>query len=331
MLDAAGLGRDEAPYRIVAAWPGAQLRAYAAARGAGPVLLIIPAPFKRAYIWDLMPAVSVVRRCLARGCRVYLLDWIPPTAALDDCGLAEYALAWPRAAVAAVREETGVAAPILAGHSLGGTLAAIFAAAFPTQVGGLVLADAPLAFGAEGGPLGRAVARLPPARQLIEQTGSPLPGTAINALCAAAAPDCFQGQRWADAAASAFDAAALATHLRVERWALDEFPLPARLFEDILEQLYREDAFRRGTLKVGRRRLGLGGLRGRAIAVVNPPGLIVPPASVLAGLAAAPRLQAEVLTYDGDHGPVLQHLGPLVGRSAHARLWPRILTWIDED
>ena len=66
------------------------------------------------------------------------------------------------------------------------------------------------------------------------------------------------------------------------------------------------------------------------IAVINPVGGIVPPRSVLAGLEAVPNLACEVLTYEADRGPMMQHLGPLVAPFAHARLWPRILDWIDQ-
>lgn len=50
-LDAAGLGPVEASFRVVAEWPAARLRAYHPRVGrTGPVLLILPAPIKRAYI-----------------------------------------------------------------------------------------------------------------------------------------------------------------------------------------------------------------------------------------------------------------------------------------
>ena len=42
---------------------------------------------------------------------------------------------------------------------------------------------------------------------------------------------------------------------------------------------------------------------------------------------ASPRKQ--LLHYEGDVGVNLQHVGVLVGRSAHARLWPRIFDWLD--
>jgi polyhydroxyalkanoate synthase len=36
-----------------------------------------------------------------------------------------------------------------------------------------------------------------------------------------------------------------------------------------------------------------------------------------------------VLHYEGDVGVNLQHVGVLVGRSAHERIWPEIFDWLD--
>jgi polyhydroxyalkanoate synthase len=293
------------------------------------VLLIIPAPFKRAYIWDLLPEVSVVRHCLSRGLRVYLLEWLIPTPREDEFGLAEYADRLPGAALETIAAETGCRAPLLAGHSLGGTFAAIFATLHPERVGGLVLADAPLVFGDQGGPLAQAAKAMPHARAIRGAAGSPVPGSVINALSVGAAPEAFQLQRVTDFAASLFDPRALAIHARVERWAYDEFPLPGRLFEDVLEQLYREDRFLKGTLRVRDRRTGIAGLRAPVMAVVNPVGRVVPPRSLLDGLEASGCTSVQVLEYEGDRGPMLQHVGPLVAPLAHARLWPKILDWAD--
>jgi len=327
-FDAFGLGPDEAPYRVLAELPGAHLRAYDG-DGTGPALLIIPAVFKRAYLWDLAPEVSVVRRCLARGLRVFLLDWQLPGDAEDGFGLADYADRLPLAAAARVAAETGGARPLLAGHSLGGTLAAIFASLHPEHAGGLILVDAPLAFGAAGGPLAVAARGVRHARDLCRSSGL-VPGSVVNRLSLHAAPEVFWWQRLADFTASLGDPQLFALHMRVERWALDECPLPSRLFEDIIEQLYRDDRFMAGTLAVGDRRTGMAALRAPVLAVVNPAGLIVPPASILSALASVPDLPAEILSYEADRGPMLQHLGPLVAASAHRRLWPKILDWADQ-
>jgi polyhydroxyalkanoate synthase len=36
-----------------------------------------------------------------------------------------------------------------------------------------------------------------------------------------------------------------------------------------------------------------------------------------------------VLYYEGDVGVNLQHVGVLVGRNAHARIWPAIFAWLE--
>ena len=114
IADAWGLGPREARWRRASV-----------GRGSGPTsprtatasaLLIVPAPFKRAYIWDLVPVVSVVRTVLARRLAVYLLEWLPPTPSQNDLGLAEYALHRVQRSIAVIQAETGVARAHLAGH-----------------------------------------------------------------------------------------------------------------------------------------------------------------------------------------------------------------------
>src|SRR5690554_6541164 len=90
-LDRAGLGPEESPFRTVLSEPGLTLRNYDPEPRAGPVLLIVPAPIKRAYIWDLLPQASVVRRGLENGLSVYLAYWEHPGRDGRSFGLADYA------------------------------------------------------------------------------------------------------------------------------------------------------------------------------------------------------------------------------------------------
>lgn len=318
MLDAAGLRPRRTPSRIVALPQGARLHIYSETGGA-PALLIVPAPFKQPYIWDLLPEVSVVRRCLEHGLRVHLLEWPRPGPADDALGLDDYADRFITAALDAI----GRGPVLLAGHSVGGTLAAIYASLYPERVRALLLVDAPLAFADKGGPIAWATARLPHARGLRMIFGSPMPGSAIDLLCTLAAPDVFQAQRLLNLGASLSDRQALAVHLRVERWTLDESPMPGRLFEEVIELLYREDRFLRGTLDIGGKRAAADRLRAPVLAVLNPGGRLVPPESIRTALPPS----ATVLTYEDDGGAAFQHMGPLVGPSAHARLWPAITAW----
>ena len=141
-LDALGFGSLETSYETVFSQPGVTLRRYGSRDSAGPLLLMIPAPIKRPYIFDLAPEVSVVRRCLDQGARVFLVEWQP---AAPDFGLAEFADRLLLASLEAAGEEP----PILIAHSLGGLLAAVFAALHPDRIRALVLLAAPLHFAPE--------------------------------------------------------------------------------------------------------------------------------------------------------------------------------------
>ncbi|MDA8108459.1 MAG: alpha/beta fold hydrolase [Betaproteobacteria bacterium] len=120
--------------------PGLTLRAYGEPRARAGAILMVPAPIKRAYIWDLAPGASVVEQCLKNGRIAYVAQWEEPP---ESFGLRDYGERLLLACADAIRAETGERAVFLFGHSLGGLFAAIFAALHPARVRGLVLAAAP--------------------------------------------------------------------------------------------------------------------------------------------------------------------------------------------
>jgi polyhydroxyalkanoate synthase len=115
----------------------------------------------------------------------------------------------------------------------------------------------------------------------------------------------------------------------VERWALDEFALPGRLFEDVVERLYRRDEFMAGTLSVAGRTVGPATLTAPMLTVVNPHSRVIPPESVLPFHHAAAAARKRLMRYHGEVGVAIQHVGVLVGRHAHRELWPMLLYWVD--
>ena len=332
LLDRLGWGPVETAHRVVFSEPGVELRAYGGdGSGTGPVLLIVPAPIKRAYIWDLMPEASVVRRCMEGGLRVYMAVWTDPGPGEQGFGLAEYADRLILDCLAAVEAETGEPGALLAGHSLGGTLAAIFAALHPKRVRGLALLEAPIRFGRNAGAFAPVLALAPDAGAITAALGGGnVPGSFIDLVSVAADPVTFVSSRFVDRLVSLNDSRALQTHVRVERWTLDEFPLPPRLFEEVVEQLYRGDRFMAGTLRVAGRLASPERVAAPVLSVLDPRSRIIPPPAVLAFHEAVPSRGKRVLHYEGDRGVSLQHVGVLVGRSAHRTLWPEILRWIGE-
>ena len=323
VLGAWGLGPDECPYRVVAAGSHWRLRDYSDP-GASPHLLIVAAPIKRPYIWDLVPSASAIRFCLRQHLHVHLLEWMPASRHSSSNGLDEYVEAI-RECVAKISDEALGTRPFLIGHSLGGTLAAIFAAAEPQSISGLVLLGAPLCFQPATSTFRDALVSLVPTTL---SDAEPFPGSLLSHMSAMASPGTFIWSRLMDAVSSITDHHALEIHARVERWALDEVPLPGKLVRQIVEWLYRENRFCRGFLTVGDARADPFTLKAPTLAVVNAADEVAPLDSVKPFIDALPAESARIIEYPGEVGICLQHLGILVGRQALAQIWPQITSWL---
>src|SRR3954447_6752685 len=171
LLDTLGHAPRTTPSSVVDLAPGVRLHTYPDADPSGPPVLLVPAPIKRCYIFDLDPRCSVVARCLRHGLQPHLVEWTDPEPDQQRLGLDDYADGLLRHCLRAVADRTGARRVPLVGHSLGGTLAALCAARYPDLVAGVALLEAPLHFGSH-------TARLDP----LITTPTPTPGPTIGLL-----------------------------------------------------------------------------------------------------------------------------------------------------
>jgi polyhydroxyalkanoate synthase len=322
-IAAFGLGPTECSFQVIASGPSWRLRDYGGDDALHP-LLIVAAPIKRPYIWDLSPSVSAIRCCLQHKFRVYLLEWIPASRHAGNSGLDECVLAISDC-VGRISADAQGLKPFLLGHSLGGTLAAIFGAFASESIRGLVLLSAPLCFQPAESRFRDALISLVPSGL---SDVDPFPGSLLSHVSALASPDTFIWSRLADVALNITDPGALEIHARVERWALDEVALPGKLVHQIIDWLYRENRFCRGTLTVAGKVLGPSRLSIPTLAVINTADAIAPPASIKPLIDAIATKEAQIIEYPGEPGTSLQHLAILVGRQAHRHVWPEIFSWL---
>lgn len=327
-LDAIGLGPRESAYRTVFSAPCVSLRHYGAAPTGKPVLLIVPAPIKRPYIWDLAPERSVVRRAVEHGFDVYMTEWTEPSAQESSLGLADYAGPMMDRCMDAIAGTCGADKVFLASHSLGGVLAALYSAYRPDRVAALVLVDAPLHFAEAAGAFTRLLELHVPAEAVLSSSAR-IPGSTLSMIGASAAPAEFGLNRYLDYIACLGSRELMETHCRVERWTMDEVSMPRKLFDDVVEQLYRQDRFMRGLLTIGARRLRPSDVTAPLFSTYEPNSSVIPAESVLAFQRAAGSSEKELMPYLGDAGVALQHVGGLVGDNAHREIWPRAFAWLE--
>lgn len=328
-MDRLGYGPIESPSETVLSAPGLRLRYYGGTPSSGVVALIVPAPIKRHYIWDMMPGASVVQRALQTGMKVYMIEWTAPGDNDPQPGLDEYASTLIAACIQAIEAAQHAEKLFLLSHSLGGVFAAIYAALHPEQVAGLVLIEAPVHFGKAAGSFGPLVSFGPRAGAVARMFGR-VPGSVLSLASVLASPATFNLERYADFFASLGSSKNIRSHLLVERWTLDETPMSGVLFEQVVDQLYREDRFMRGALTIAGQPVGPQRVMSPLFAVYDPHSVVIPPASVLAFFEAAGSPTKRLLAYHGDTGVALAHVGALVGENAHRELWPEIFRWVAE-
>ena len=227
--------------------------------------------------------------------------------------------------VASLSSAAGGERPFLMGHSLGGTLAAIFCAVEPLSAQGLVLLSAPLCFEQASSRFRDALISIVPTT--LSETDI-VAGSLLSQVSAVASPDTFVWSRWLDAALSLADPAATDLHVRVERWALDEVALPGKLVNHIVQWLYRENRLCRGTLSVCGITARPANVRSPVLAIVNPADEIGPLVSVVPFIDQMATTDAQVIACENQIGVGLQHLGMLAGRQAYVHVWPQIVSWV---
>jgi polyhydroxyalkanoate synthase subunit PhaC len=313
-----GLGPSECAHRVVASSPYRRLRDYGSEE-TPQTLLIVATPIKRPYIWDLTPAISAIRYCLRAGLRVRLLEWLPASRRTGNNGLTEYTLAISEC-VAKLTNEGAGSRPFLMGHSLGGTLAAIYSAISPATINGLVLLAAPLCFQPGQSQFRDALVSLVPPKLSADT----FPRSLLSQMSALASPGTFVWSRLVDAAFSLAARQTLEMHARIERWTLNEISLPGLLLQQIIDWLYRENRLCRGVLRIGD--IDPTNLSAPTLAIVNTADEIAPAASLKPFAAALPSQAVRTIEYPGEVGVCLQHLGILVGSEARAKVWPEIST-----
>jgi poly[(R)-3-hydroxyalkanoate] polymerase subunit PhaC len=321
-----GLGPSECSYQIIASGPHWRLRDYGS-RNASASLLIVATPIKRTYIWDLAPSTSAIRYCLQQHLHAHLLEWLPATRDTSNNGIDESALAISNC-VAKISAKSNGSKPFLIGHSLGGTLATIYGAMSSETVRGLVLLGAPLCFQPGESQFRDILVSLVPSNLLDAE---PFPGSLLSYMSAMASPSTFIWSRLMDAALSVTDPHAMDVHARIERWALDEVPVPGKLVQQIIGWLYRDNLLCRGALQVRGHVVGPSNLSIPILAVVNVTDEVAPLVSVKPFIDAIPTKLARMIEYPGELGVCLQHLGILVGRQAYANVWPQIISWLKDE
>ena len=292
-------------------------------RAEGPAfdtpILLVPSLINRHYVLDLAPGRSFVEFLVARGHDVFIIDWGTPTpedryVTFDDVCDRIIARALRCSARCA-----GVDQVHLLGYCLGGTLAAIHAAARPQRVATLTALAAPISF-SDDGLLARWVrTKSFDVDTLVEAMGL-VPSWLMQGAFQMLRPT-LGLQKAVRVVDKAWDDEFLDGFFALERWSNDNVAFPGAAYVTYIHQLYRGDALIHDRFALSGRPARLRSIRMPTLAVTFADDHIVPQASASCLIERISSADKTELCLRGGH------VGAVVSRRASTTLWPQLSAW----
>jgi polyhydroxyalkanoate synthase len=305
-----------------------RLLRYRRPEGAAPPrktpVVLVPSLINRHYVLDLLPGKSFAEGMAMRGHDVYIIDWGTPGDEDRFLELDDIAGRYLGRALRVAARLSGAARPHVLGYCLGGTLAAVHAAAHPDSMASLTLLAAPIGFH-DGGLLSTWVrSKAFDVDALVAGTGNvpwPMMQAAFHLLkptMNAAKMVGLLDRVWEDEFVDTF--------MAIETWGNDNVSFPGACYRRYIEELYRGDALIAGTFRLGGRPALLEAITCPLLVVTFEHDHIVPPAGAAVVLDRVTSVDKHRIHLAGGH------VGAVISKKAAAGLWPAISTfWSDRD
>jgi polyhydroxyalkanoate synthase subunit PhaC len=288
-------------------------------RSRAPPLLICYALVNRPDVLDLEPERSLVRRLLAAGLEVYLLDWGRPDESDRGLELVDYIERYLGGSIQYLLKTHRARSINLLGVCQGGTFSLCYCALHPKRVRRLVTMVTPVDFQTPDDLLSKWARRLD--TDAIRQAGN-LSGEVLTGLFLALRPLRLMQQKYVDLLECHSDTAALETFCRMERWIFDSPDQTASALAQFIRWFYQENRLVRGTLRLGRRRVDLRNFQQPVLNIYAERDHIVP-------AAASAALRQHLRTRDYSEMRVATgHIGMYVSRHCQQAVASRIADWL---
>jgi polyhydroxyalkanoate synthase len=287
-------------------------------------ILFCYALVNRAYILDLEPDKSVVRRYLDEGFDVYMIDWGVPSDADRALTVEDYVCGFLARSVDFVLRAHRQDRLHLLGYCMGGTMATLYGALEPERLKTLTLLATPIDFGGSDSLLNLWTdRRYFDVDALVNAYGN-CPAWFLQSCFLFMNPV----RNILDKAIGFYeqmdDPASMTSFFALERWLNDNIPVAGETFREFVTKLYQRNELVRGELSLGARRVDLGRLACPLLLLTAKSDHLVPPAAT-EGIRPYVR-STDVTSIEFAAG----HVGLVIGARAHEQLWPRATHWAAE-
>ncbi len=284
-------------------------------------ILVVGSLINRHYILDLLPQTSVIRQFQQLGFDVYATDWRMPTAKEENMSLASYAHDYLENAVDKVEEITGSRNVILFGYCWGGILSLIYSALHPKDVKSLVLHATPADFDKSPTVLESWIRELD-VKKFVDTFGN-VPSSFLNIA--------FWLRNPLEAASKYFfyfsqprSANEIKQFLAVESWLYDSVPIIGKAFEQIINDIYKNNLLIQNKMMLGNKLIDLKKITMPVLNIVGTNDDLVS--------AESSRTITDVISSNDKKTLEFPtgHVGLCISKTAYKKLWPEVGKWLKE-
>lgn len=283
-------------------------------------IVICYALVNRPYMMDLQEDRSLIRRLLAEGVDVYLIDWGYPDGADRFLALEDYVSGYLHHCVEAAAQHAGSEQVNLLGVCQGGTMSLCYAALHPEGLRNLVTMVTPVDFHTADNMLMKWGRDLD-LDTLLDASGN-VPGELLNLAFVALMPFRLTSQKYVGLLDQIDNPAALANFLRMEHWIFDSPDQPAEMFRDFITQFVKNNGLVRGTARIGGRSVDLKSVRLPLLNIYATEDHLVPPSASLPLAQLVGSTDYTLAPFNGGH------IGIYVSGTAQRTIPATIADWL---
>lgn len=282
-------------------------------------ILMVYSLINRHYILDLLPEVSVINNLLKQGFDVYATDWGTPTFSDREMSLENYAHEYVEKAVDKIKEITSVDKVTMFGYCWGGIFALIYSCIHPENVKNLVLHATPTDIEGKETVVERWTTAID--TEKLVQTFGNVPGFLLNLAFVLRNPVETMLKYWRYFSEPRSKSEML-QFFSIELWLYDSIPIIGRVYQDIVNQIYKKNLLIKNKMTVGNTVINLKNISMPLLSIIGTKDDLVPPESSKKIMEIVPSTDKKLIEFNTGH------VGLCVSQIAHEKLWPEVGQWL---
>jgi polyhydroxyalkanoate synthase len=286
-------------------------------------VLVCYALVNKQYMLDLQENRSIVKKWLAAGLDVYMIDWGYPNHVDKFLTFEDYIDGYLNNAVDFVCEKHKLDAINLLGICQGGTMSAIYAALYPKKIKNLVTLVMPFDFETNDGLLFRWAKQMD-IDSLIAADNGLVRGSSMNYGYNMLKPFEINFDKYIYFVDQLDNKEALMDFLRMESWIYDSPDQTGPMLSKFNKDLYQENKLAKNELQMGNRTVNMKDVKMPVLCILGEKDHLVPPASTRPFIDAVASKDKTLIEF-----PV-GHIGIFVSGKAQKEIGPKIAEWFKE-